>query len=245
MWDFFEQAWTLLGAAVILLFVVLTVRSVWPERRRLWQWLLPLGAAALALGLDGAVATDLEKINGMVKAGVRAAEQEDCAAIARLLSPDYSDSYHQSKEAIMSRCRNRLVPPAIAKVRKIASEVKITAPEAVATFTVLMQFEKNSYWAQNYKPAAMVIMQFYLRKQPDKTWLIRRAEVLEVDKMPVNWGVTKDNSGRYRWISNATPSAQRQSQNGECHCRERSDEAFSISRVGDCFASLAMTYPSV
>jgi hypothetical protein len=191
MWDFFEQPWTLLGAAVVVLLVVLTVRSVWPEKRRWWQWLLPLGVAALAFGLDAAVATDFEKINAMVKAGVRAAEQEDCPAIARLLSPDYSDSYHKSKEAIMSRCRSRLVPPAIEKVRKIASDVKIAAPEAVATFTLIMQFDKDSFWAKNYKPAAMVIVQFYLRKQADKTWLVRRAEVIEVDKMPVNWGVTK------------------------------------------------------
>jgi len=191
MWDVFEQPWTLLGAAVIVLLVVLTIRSVLPEKRRSWQWLLPLGVAALALGLDAAVATDREKINGLVKAGIRAAEQEDCAAIARLLSPDYEDSYHKSKETIMSRCRTRLVPPAIEKVRKIASEVRITPPEATATFTVLLQFDKNSFWAQNYKPSALVVMQFYVRKQSDGTWLVRRAEVVEVDKMPVTWSVTR------------------------------------------------------
>ena len=191
MWDVFEQPWTLLGAAVIVLLVVLTIRSVLPEKRRSWQWLLPLGVAALALGLDAAVATDHEKIYGLVKAGIRAAEQEDCAAIARLLSPDYEDSYHKSKETIMSRCRTRLVPPAIEKVRKIASEVRITPPEATATFTVLLQFDKNSFWAQNYKPSALVVMQFYVRKQSDGTWLVRRAEVVEVDKMPVTWSVTR------------------------------------------------------
>jgi len=191
MWNVFEQPWTLLGAAVIVLLVVLTVRGVLPEKRRSWQWLLPLGIAALAAGLDIAVATDLEKINGLVKAGVRAAEQEDCSAIARLLSPDYEDSYHRSKEVAVNHCRSRLAPPAIEKIRKIASEVKITSPEAIATFTLLMQFDKNSFWAQNYKPSALVVMQFYLRKQPDGTWLVRRAEVLEVDKMPVTWGVAK------------------------------------------------------
>ena len=49
-----------------------------------------------------------------------------------------------------------------------------------------MQFDKNSFWAQSYKPSAMVVVQFHLQKQPDRTWLVRRAEVLEVDKMPVN-----------------------------------------------------------
>ena len=191
MWDVFERPWALLGAAVIVLFVVWTIRSVWPEKRRWWQWLLPLGVAALAFGLDAAVATDLEKINGALKAGIRAAEEEDCTALARLIAGDYEDSYHKSKEALISRCRARMNAPAIEKVRKIASEVKITPPEAVATFTLMMQFEKNSYWAQAYKPSALVVLEFYLRKQPDGTWLVRRAEVREVDKMPVNWGVAR------------------------------------------------------
>jgi hypothetical protein len=190
MWDVFEQPWTLLGAAVIVLLVVLTVRSVLVEKRHWWQWLLPLGVAALAVGLDAAVVTDLEKITGVVKTGIRAAQEEDCTAIARLLTSDYEDSHHKSKEEIVSRCRARLVPPAIEKIRKINSEVKITPPEAVAKFTLLMQFDKNSYWARNYKANAVVLMQFYLRKQPDGTWLVRRAEVLELDKMPVTWSAT-------------------------------------------------------
>jgi len=188
MWDVFEQPWTLLGLAVIVLLVVLTVRSVWLEKRRAWQWLLPLGVAALAFGLDYAVATDPERINAVLKAGIRAAEAEDCTAIARLMANDYEDSYHKSKEALISHCRARMKPPAIEKVRKIASDLKITSPEAVATFTLSVQFDKNSYWAQAYKASALVVLQFYLRKQPDGSWLVRRAEVIEVDKMPVNWG---------------------------------------------------------
>jgi hypothetical protein len=191
MWDVFERPWALLGVAIIVLLGVLTVRSVWWEKRRWWQWLLPLGVAALAFGLDAVVATDMEKINRALKLGIRAAEEEDCTALARLIAGDYEDSYHKSKEALISRCRARMTTPAIEKVRKIASEVKITPPEAVATFTLAIQFDKNSYWAQAYKPSALVVLQFYLRKQPNGTWLVRRAEIREVDKMPVSWNVAR------------------------------------------------------
>lgn len=189
MWNFFEQPWTLLGAAVIVLLVVLTFRSVWPEKRRWWQWLLPLGVAALALGLEFGVATDLEKINGVIRTGIRAAEREDCVTIARLIAPDYADSFHKTKQALMIRCRGRLVPPAIEQIRRLDTVVEISSPRATATFTMLMKFDKDSYWASTYKQFALVKIQLYLRKQPDKTWLVHRAEVLEVDKMSVSWGV--------------------------------------------------------
>jgi len=197
MWDVFEQPWTLLGAAVIVLFVVWTVRSVWPEKAKPWQWLLPLGVAALAFGLDYAVATDLEKINAVVKAGIQAAEAEDCTALARLIASDYEDSYHKSKEELIAHCRSRLEPPSIEKVRRIASDVKITLPEAVATFTIMLQFHKDSYWAKAYKPSALVVLEFRLRRQRDKSWLVHQAEVREVDKMSVNWGAA--------WIPPAGP----------------------------------------
>ncbi len=197
MWDFFEQPWTLLGAAVLVLFGVLTFRSIWSEKRRWWQWLLPLGVAALAFGLDLGVATDLEKINGIIRTGIRAGEQEDCVTIARLIAPDYADSFHKSKQTLMIRCREKLVPPAIEQIRRLDTIVDISAPRATATFTMLMKFDKDSYWASAYKQYALVKIQLYLRRQPDKTWLVHRAEVLEVDKAPANWGMAKNPAGSF------------------------------------------------
>ncbi|UCE47264.1 MAG: hypothetical protein JSW47_16875, partial [Phycisphaerales bacterium] len=63
MFDFFEQPYTLIGGAVLVLFGVLTFRSVLPEKRRWWQWLLPMVLAGSAFGLDAMVQTDSEQIN--------------------------------------------------------------------------------------------------------------------------------------------------------------------------------------
>jgi len=188
MWNVFEQPWTLLGAAVIVLLGVLTYRSVWFEKRAWWQWLLPVGVAVLAVGLDFAVATDLEKINGILKAGIAAAEHEDCPAIARLIAPDYGDSYHKDKQALMEHCRARLVPPAVERVRKIARVLEIKAPTATATLTLGVRFEEGSYWARaSGQGGAIVKARFWLRKQPDKSWLVTRIEVLEVDGATIGW----------------------------------------------------------
>ncbi|MCX5645535.1 MAG: hypothetical protein NTZ17_12805 [Phycisphaerae bacterium] len=191
MWNIFEQPWTMLGAAVLVLFGVLTFRSIWSEKRRPWQWLLPAGVAVLGVGLDLGVTTDLEKINQVIKMGLKAVETENCAAIARLVADDYQDSYHKDKESLLGQCRTRLVPPAIQKVRKIGAKVEVSPPHAKATLTMWFTFDKDSFWAQAYKPTALITVELHFRKQPDRTWLLNRAEVREVDKTPITWGVAK------------------------------------------------------
>jgi hypothetical protein len=203
MWNICEQPWTLLGAAVLVLFGVLTFRSIWYEKRRSWQWLLPAGVAVVAVGLDLGVTTDLEKINQVIKTGLRAVEAEDCGAIARLVADDYQDSYHKSKESLLSQCRARLVPPAVKKIRKVSANVEVSPPDAKATLTIWITFDKDSFWAQNYKPTALVTVELYFRKQPNKTWLLHRAEVRELDKMPITWSVAKASTPESKKIGQA------------------------------------------
>lgn len=191
MWNIFEQPWTMLGAAVLVLFGVLTFRSIWSEKRRSWQWLLPIGVAVLGVGLDLVVTTDLEKINYVIKTGLEAVAAEDNAALARLVANDYQDSYHKDKESLMSQCRARLVPPSVRKVRKISLKVEVAPPTAKAALALWFTFDKDSFWAQAYKPTALIAVELHFRKQPDRSWLLSRAEVREVDKMPVTWGVAK------------------------------------------------------
>ncbi len=201
MWNVFEQPWTLLGAAVLVLFGVLTFRSVWSEKRRPWQWLLPAGVALLGVGLDLAVTTDLEKINQMIKTGLQAVQEENCAAIDPLIAADYEDSYHKSRESLMDQCRARLRPPAVQRARKVSSKIEITPPTAKVALSIWMTFDQNSVWAQAYKQTALIAVDVYLRKQPDKSWRVTRIEVREVDKMPASWNVAQAPAGKFKlWM---------------------------------------------
>jgi hypothetical protein len=192
MWDIFEQPWTLLGAAVIVLLGVLTFRSVWDEKRAWWQWLLPAGVVVLALGLDLVVATDREKIDAMIETAMRAAEQEDIPTLSRLIADDYGDSFHKDKQAIMDQCRTRLVPPAVERVKKIGTVFQIAPPRATVTLTVSVRLEQGSYWVRTYGlTGALVKAQFWLNKQPDGNWLVSRIEIEEVNKSPASWGLAK------------------------------------------------------
>ena len=188
MFNLFEQPWTLLGAAVLVLFGVLTFRSIIPEKRRWWQLILPALVAVAAFGLDLLVQTDLEKIKALIKTAAKAVEEEDCNAIARIIADDYSDSYHNNKRELMSHCMLKLSQPLIEKNKKMGLLIEISPPNATVTLTIITHFDKQSdIYKEFLKPFVMTKTRLYLQKQRDKRWLINRVELLELDKQPANW----------------------------------------------------------
>jgi len=187
MFDFFEQPYTLIGAAVLLLFGILTFRSVLPEKRRWWQLLLPVFVAIAAFGLDMLVQTDLEKINSVINTVIKAVEEEDCNAIEAIIAENYRDSFHNTKRDLIRHCRQRLTPSLIVKNKKRASLVEISSPNATATLFMLTTFDKNSSISVSYKSFLFLKIEFRLQKQEDKSWLINRTEILELDKQPAKW----------------------------------------------------------
>ena len=187
MFDFFEQPYTLIGAAVLLLFGILTFRSVLPEKRRWWQLLLPVFVATAGLALDILVQTDLEKINSVINTVIKAVEEEDCNAIEAIIAENYRDSFHNTKRHLIRHCRQRLTPSLIVKNKKRASLVEISPPNATATLFMLTTFDKNSSISVSYKSFLFLKIEFRLQKQEDKSWLINRTEILELDKQPAKW----------------------------------------------------------
>jgi len=187
MWNIFEQPWTLLGAAVLVLFGVLTYRSVWYEKRRWWQRLLPLILVGAAFGLDYLVTTDLEQVRATTKSLLKAVENEDCTAIGALIGPDYSDIRHNSKQALMTRCRQELNGPTVEQIKQRDELVELSPREAKVTLSLFVRFTEGSRIASQYKKVFLAKVRLHLKKQSNGKWLIDRIDMLEVDKMPVTW----------------------------------------------------------
>ncbi len=187
MFNFFDQPWTLIGVAVLVLFGIFTFRSVLPEKRHWWQLLLPVFVAVAAFGLDMLVQTDLEKINSVISTVIKAVEEEDCNAIETIIAENYRDSYHNTKRHLLTHCRQRLTPSLVEKNKKRASLVELSPPNAIATLFMLTTFDKNSSISVNYKSFLFLKIEFRLQKQHDRTWLINRAEILELDRQPAKW----------------------------------------------------------
>ena len=188
MFDFFEQPWTLIGAAVLVLFGLFTFRSVFPEKRRWWQFLIPLLLAGVAFGLDGLVKTDLERINTVVDKGIKAVRDEDVRSVESILSERYSDSYHRSKQHLLDHFRRVLSEPLIANHKPSGRLVDIKGTQATVILFTTVVFENNSQIAQNFTSFLMTKTKVTLQKQPDGKWLLERIEVLELNRQPANWG---------------------------------------------------------
>lgn len=187
MFNIFEQPWTLFIAAVVVLYAIFRFRSIFPQKRRWWQWLIPVFIAIAAFGLEELVQTDVEKINALIDTGAKAVEQENISAIDSLISADYQDSYHSSKEELMTHCGEKLSQPLVEENKKIGLQLEISPPTAIIVLTALTKFEKDSYVTRSYKQSFRIKVKLYLQKQPDKRWLINRAELLEIDRQPFNW----------------------------------------------------------
>lgn len=187
MFNFFEQPWTLVGAAILVLLGVLTFRSVWPEKRHWWQWLLPVFVAIAALALDILVKTDLEKISAVIKIGMKAVEQEDCNAIEAIIADNYYDSYHDTKEHLIVDCRKYLSQNQVKKNRKTGILIKLSPPNATVNLFGMTTLDENSLISQRYKSFFLIKAEIRLQKQLNKNWLISRIEILEIDRQPVNW----------------------------------------------------------
>jgi hypothetical protein len=188
MFDFFEQPYTLIGGAVLVLFGVLTFRSMLPEKRRFWQWLLPVVLVGAAFGLDALVQTDTEQINATIEAGVAGFEAEDIDAISRILSESYSDSLHGTKQRLLFYCKQSLSQSQVVKAR--IKRVKVmNLSEAGATAIVFTQltFDKNSYVAENYKPSLQIKTKLNLKKHSGVGWLVSRIELEGLDGQSVSW----------------------------------------------------------
>jgi hypothetical protein len=178
----------LLVAPIVILLAMPALQPFLLRDRRWWLWLLPPCLALLAFACDRLVKTDLEKINTLIKTAMKAVEEENCDDIADLIAPDYTDSYHNTKDKLLAHCRRRLSGPVIEKNRKMGLKIELSPPSATATLAVLTTFDPKGYIYRDYlAPSLLTKIQLTLHKHPHKKWLISSAELLAINHQPASW----------------------------------------------------------
>ncbi len=183
----FETPWPVLTVALIALAVVVIIRQTWPDKRRWWQLLIPAVLAVGGFGLEHFIETDYEKIESLINSGIEAVIDQDLGQINRIISPDYSDSRHRSKDALMGYCRDLLAQPFVERIKKQQVQIIISAPEAEAELSVRLHLHPQNTYALG-GTLMYVKMKLYLAKTPYGNWLISRTEIISVNNQPFGWG---------------------------------------------------------
>lgn len=188
MFDIFGQPWTLLGIAVIVLFGILTFRSIVPEKRHWWQWLIPTFIAIAAFGIDNLVITDIEKIHTVINIGIKAIEEEDLDAIKLYIADDYQDSLHNSKEQLITHIEREVSGNVIKKNKKTNLYFeKFTENEAKVNLFMLTTFKQDSYITQVYALSFIQMKIDINFKKQNNQWLINQIEIRKVNQQSVSW----------------------------------------------------------
>ena len=183
-----ENPIVLLIVAFLILCLVGTIRAVFPDKPRTWLFLLPLGLALVGVGLDFFIQTDQEKIRSVLKATMKALENEDIKGLGTFIASDYQDSVHNSKTHLLQHAENGLERSPLAKANISSISIpKIEGSETKAFITTYLTFTPESFIAQHYKPLVIVVAEFRLHKQSNGHWLISRIEITEVDKQSIKW----------------------------------------------------------
>ena len=190
MFGIYEQPWTLVGLAVIVLFVIFTIRSIFPEKRKLWQLLIPVLIVAAGFGIDSLVQTDQEKIETIIDAGLKAVEDENFNAAYPYLSDSYSDSMHSTKQKLLDHIQRRLDANMVKKCKKTTRPV-ITFSQndskAKANLFLLLTLNENSPVSQAYSvPFFQLKIDLDFIKE-NENWLIDSIELKSVNKQTAKW----------------------------------------------------------
>jgi len=189
MTNIFEQPWLLLIVAGAVFLVVAVFRDVLPARRGWLFWLLPVVIAAAAFGLDYFVRTDKEKIDTVLAKACKAVEEEDIRALAPLISNDYHDSAHPSKQALLDHFGERLAEPVIEKIVPAIVSLDIKPPNATAVFTGRVMFDPKGPVFEYRKMMLFKLQADFIKDRGE--WFFSKTEILTIDLQPAGWQHTQ------------------------------------------------------
>lgn len=182
----FETPWPVLTGALIALAVIVIIRQTWPHKSRWWQLLIPVLIAVVGFGLEHFIETDYEKIESVIEAGRQAVISRDVDGIASIISPDYSDSVHYSKDALLLFCRDLLAQPFVERIKRQQEQINISGNDAEVELSVRLHLHPQNPYSLG-GTLMYLKMQLHLTKAAYGNWLINGSEIISINNMPSNW----------------------------------------------------------
>jgi hypothetical protein len=192
MWNIFEYPFTGIASAVLLLAGIRLFRILKPDKKLRRPLLVPVVIIVLSFAIAFFVQTDREKILGAINKGIKAFEEQKIEPIKEIIADDYFDAAHSSKEHIIAYCQALFETAMIDRITFISQKMEIENNKAAFTTEAFAKFAEESEITKMGKPFLIVKARFYFKKTPDKKWLINSSEILELDRIAVNWRQIRD-----------------------------------------------------
>lgn len=178
----------LLPVAAAGLSIWLIISIIQLDDRSSYIWFLPLVLIIAGFGLDWLVKTDSEKISLAINKCRQAVRQQDVELLDSIISEQYQDSYHSSKQALLQHFRNYFSQPLCDSITKTYMQTDKKDGQAVVTAAFFLTFNPKSFPAKDYGVLnATVAVRIKLKKEKDKQWRIYETEITEVNNQPFSW----------------------------------------------------------
>jgi hypothetical protein len=187
MWNIFEQPWTGLAIAIIVLNVIAVVRWFVPLERK-WLYIPPAAIAVIALAVCYLIDTDKELVQRVMSQAITAVREQKPQAMERLISPDYSDGRHPDKKALVQAWKGWFGRVKIDHVGTSNAVYEIADGKATVTFNWLVKFGSQPGHASEM--GGLVLFgqaRVKLVETQGRKWLIRSSELLELMNHPTSW----------------------------------------------------------
>jgi hypothetical protein len=173
--------------AVIVFNIIAVVRWFVPLERK-WLFIPPLTITVLAVALAWLIETDKEKIEKVVSVATQAVKEQRSADLGLLISPDYSDPVHRTREDFTHACRLWLGRVKLDNAAVTDLVLEIQNGKATALIEGVLRFGKKP-GADDYLSGMAIPgkVRVTFEKTAGGKWLMRSTELLEIMNQPASW----------------------------------------------------------
>lgn len=184
----YQSPWPLVITAAVMLVIIEAARQFIPGKVPRATLVIPLVVFAAAFGVDHFVKTDSEQVEFIFDKLKHAIVEQSPGMIEQYIHPEYTDIIHDNKDELMLTARTVLEDPVAEKIKARYETLEMQTGQNLGTITAEHVVHLAPSLVQGQGPQIVFAKtKTTFVKNPALKWVIISAELLELNKQPVDW----------------------------------------------------------
>ncbi len=184
----YQSPWPLIITAAVLLVIIEAARQFIPGKVPRTTLLVSFVVFVSAFAVDHLVKTDSEQVELIFDKLKRAVTEQSPGLIEQHIHPEYTDIIHDNKDELMLTVRTVLKDPVAEKIKARYETLEMQTEQNLATVTAEHVVHLAPSLVQGQGPQIVFAKtKTTFVKNPALKWVIISAELLELNKQPVDW----------------------------------------------------------